>query len=317
MKNVVPRSRAIRIAVGGIAGLALPAQAQPALTKVRLGTAIVESYSEGAFAQAHGFLKQGGFDAEISVLPGGGAVTQGLLGGSFDFGITNSGSMANAHIRGLPVYCVAESGLYSTAAPTSVLVVAKDSPLRTAADLNGKTISLTTLRDLQQAAIMKWVDDNGGDSKTLKFVEVNNSDLVPSLQAKRTDASILLEPWITSSKNDVRIFAKPYDSVAKQLMISGWIVNKGFADANPGAVQRFADVMKATAQWVNRNRTASAETVASVTKIPLETVQQMNRVVFATSNDPKLIQPVIDVSAKYGFLPRSFPAQELFWPGIK
>jgi NitT/TauT family transport system substrate-binding protein len=317
MKNALTRSHAIRIAVGGLAGLALPAQAQPALTKVRLGTAIVESYSEGAFAQDHGFLKQGGFDAEITLLPGGGAVTQALLGGSFDFGITNSGSMANAHIRGLPVYCVVESGLYSTNAPTSILAVAKDSPFRTAADLNGKTISVTTLRDLQQAAIMKWVDDNGGDSKTLKFVEVNNSDLVPSMVAKRTDASILLEPWITSSKNDIRIFAKPYDAVAKQLMISGWIVNKSFADANPAAVQRFADTMKATAQWVNRNLKASAGTVATVTKIPIETVQQMNRVVFATSNDPKLIQPVIDVSAKYGFLPRTFDAKELFFPGVK
>ena len=37
----------------------------------------------------------------------------------------------------------------------------------------------------------------------------------------------------------------------------------------------------------------------------------MNRLTFAEQLDTKRIQPIIDASAKYGFLPKAFPAAEL------
>jgi hypothetical protein len=38
----------------------------------------------------------------------------------------------------------------------------------------------------------------------------------------------------------------------------------------------------------------------------------MTRLEFTDRLDPALIQPIIDVTARYGFLPQSFPAASLF-----
>jgi hypothetical protein len=54
--------------------------------------------------------------------------------------------------------------------------------------------------------------------------------------------------------------------------------------------------------------------MAEITKIPLPVIQKMARVDSATSAEADLIQPLIDVAAKYKQLPRAFPAKELFLP---
>ena len=307
------RSTSMALVAGMSALAACPAVAQ-APVKIRVGVAGVESFSQGAYAQEMGFYKQAGLDAEVTSLTNGGVITAAVIGGSLDFGTTNGGSMSNAFVRGIPLYCIAPSGLYTSASPTTVLVVAKDSPIRTAKDLTGKRVAVTTLHDLMQAAFMKWIDDNGGDSKSVTYPEIHNADLVPSLLAGRVDATALLEPQLTEEKDKIRVLAPAYDAIAKLLMISGWIVTKQYYENNRATVQKFIAVMKQTADWANKNQHDAGVVLAKLSKIPVEVVLKMNHNIFGTVNDPTLIQPTIDASAKYGFLPRSFPASQLFPP---
>ncbi len=307
------RSTALALAGAALAGAATPARAQTVPT-LRIGITSVESYAQGAYAQAMGFFAQAGLDADVQYLTNGSVVTAAVVGGSLDFGTTNCVSMANAYVHGFPLYCVAPSSLYTSASPTTVLVTLKDSPIRTAKDLNGKVLGITTLHDLMQASVMKWIDDNGGDSRTISYPEIHNADLMGALTAKRVDASILLEPQLTDNKDVVRILAKPYDAVASLLMISGWITTKSFYDANRATVAKFAAVMRQTADWANKNPNQAAEILARLSKIPLETVLKMNHNVWGTTLDPALIQPTIDASVKYGFLPHPFTASEMFPP---
>jgi len=307
------RSTILVLAGTAFAGTAIPASAQSPV-KIRVGVGVVESYSQGAYAQELGYYQAAGLDAEVQALVNGGAITAAVIGGSLDFGTTNGGSMANAYVHGLPIYCIAPSGMYTSASPTTVLVVAKDAPIVTAKDLNGKRVAVTTLHDLMQAAIQKWIDDNGGDSRSCSYVEIHNADLVQSILSKRVDASALLEPNLTNDRDKVRILSSPYDAVAKLLLISGWVTTRAYYDNNRATVAKFINVMRRTAEWANANPRTSAEILAKISKIPLETVLKMNHNIFGTTLDPAVIQPTIDASVKYGFLPHGFQASELFPP---
>jgi len=75
-------------------------------------------------------------------------------GGALDIGFSNTISIAAAHKRGLPFTFVAPASIYASSAPTSVLMVRKDSPMRTARDLNGKTIGANALKNIAQFA--RW-----------------------------------------------------------------------------------------------------------------------------------------------------------------
>ncbi len=55
--------------------------------------------------------------------------------------------------------------------------------------------------------------------------------------------------------------------------------------------------------------------MAELTNTPLAVMQKIRRVLSATTLDAALAQPLIDAAAKYGTIPRAFPAAEFFWSG--
>jgi NitT/TauT family transport system substrate-binding protein len=298
----------------GAAAFARPALGQ-SLTTIRIGTAPVESYALAVYATEHGFFKANGLDAQITILNGGGAVMSAIAGGALDLACANIGAQASAHVRGLPFSMVSPGGLYSSSSPTTVLAVAKASPLKVAKDLNGKTVGVSSLKDLQQASVMKWVDTNGGDSSTLKFIEIPVPEMAPALTANRLDAATLLEPSLTYAKNDIRVFGKCYDAITKSLMICTHFSSNDWLAKNPGPAKQFVTAMKQAAAWANKNPNEAAPILANLTKIPVETITQMNRVSFGETLEPATMQPIIDAVASYKFLAKSFPVTEMFWSG--
>lgn len=299
--------------LAGAAAAPRVASAQSAPTVIRLGTAPVESYALALYGVERGFFKAVNLDVQVTTFSGGGGVMSAAAGGALDVGCANVGAQANAHVHGLPFAMIAAGGNYSTTSPTTVLAVAKNSPYKTAKDLNGKTIGVSTLRDLQQASIMKWIDANGGDSSTLKFLEIPVPEMAPALTAGRLDGACELEPSLTYAKNDIRVFGKCYDAIAKTLTITTHFANKDWLDAHPAAAHAFIGALRTTAQWANKNQAAAGAILERVSKIPAETVGEMNRVVFGESLDAATIQPVIDATAQYKFLPKTFNVTEMFW----
>lgn len=289
------------------------ASAQAAPTVIRLGTAAVESYGLAYYGVARGFFKAANLDVQIQTFKGGGGIMSAAAGDALDMGCANVGAQANAFNKGLPFSMVAPGGLYSSKSPTTVLAIAKNAPYKTGKDLNGKTVGVSTLKDLQQVSVMKWVDENGGDSSTLKFLEIPVPAMAPALDAGRIDASCLLEPSLTFSKNDVKILGKCYDAIAKTLMITTHFANNAWLEKNPAAAHAFIGALKETAIWTNKNPAAAGVILAGITKIAPETIAQMHRVEYAESLDVATIQPVIDATAEYKFLPKTFNAAEMFW----
>ena len=299
--------------LAGAAAAPRVAAAQGAPTVIRLGTSPVESYALAFYGVDRGFFKAANLDVQLASFTGGGGVMTAAAGGALDMGCANVGAQANAHIHGLPFSMIAAGGNYSSNSPTTVLAVAKSAPLKTAKDLNGKTIGVSTLRDLQQASVMKWVDAGGGDSSTLKFLEIPVPEMAPALAAGRIDGACLLEPSLTFAKNETRIFGKCYDAISKSLTITTHFANNAWLDEHPAAAHAFIGALRTTAQWANKNQAAAATILERISKIPAATVGEMNRVQFGENLDPATIQPVIDATAEYKFLPKTFNVTEMFW----
>ena len=100
---------------------------------LRLATAPLDVSAEPYYAMEMGFFKRAGLsNVTLQTIPTGAAMTAAVAGGAIDIAISNIVSVAQAYQRNVPFTLVAPAGLYSSSAPTSILMVAKDSPLRTA-----------------------------------------------------------------------------------------------------------------------------------------------------------------------------------------
>jgi NitT/TauT family transport system substrate-binding protein len=312
----VKRSQFVALTAATAAGAVRPARAADAPV-LRASTGSVEEFALPYYAQQKGFFRDAGLNVDVTVIAGGGPVTQAVIGGALDFGVTNSGSMSSAHVRGLPIYWLCPGGIYSAPSPIAHLVVAKNSPIDSAAGLAGKVIGVSTVNDMVEAAAMLWIDKHGGDSRASKWYEIKSVEMAAAVEVGRLDAAIMVEPGYTNAKDRLKLIGLPYEAVnnGRPFQTAGVIANKTWADTNPDLARRVAQVMLHTADWANTHPAEEVALLAQLTKMDAAKIASYPRIPYATKYDPGLVQPVIDVIARYGFIPKAFPAAELRAPG--
>lgn len=271
---------------------------------VRVGVSNTDAAAQPLYARETGIFRRLGIEARMTGGMQGGPVIDAVKAGTIDVGFANIVSIATAIQRGDPVVLLAAGSVYDTRAPLTVIVQSPDSPLRTGRDLNGKTIEVPSARmDLATMATMAWIDEHGGDSKTVKFVAgIPLEQIAEALKAGKVDASELTEPHLSAQKRagTVRVLAPTYDAIAPHFLIGGWVASKAWVDAHPAAARRFAQAMRESAHWGNTHQTQSAPLLAAQLKVDPSVVLGMVRSEYGESLDAALIQPCLDVAAKYG-----------------
>lgn len=264
------------------------------------------------YAQDLGYFKAAGLDVRITDMTSSPAIVSAIASGAADVGFSVVGSAALARQRGLAVKFIAAGALYLASNPTAQLVGAKDTTIRTAADLNGKTVAVTGLADLTYYGTRAWIDKNGGDASSVKFVELPFPEMTPAVVQHRVDAAMIAQPFLTASAPDVKFIAPVDDAIAPRFMSTGWLAGEAWIAKNPEAAARFAAVMRQTAVWANAHQKESAQILMRYTKISPEVAATMNRVQYGLSLDPKLLQPPIDIASRYSKQTMS-AAADLIW----
>ncbi len=289
------------------------AQTAP-LETLRVGVLPAEICGGAFYGIDRGYFKRAGINVELQMFTNGNAIAAGLASGALDIGLSDVVSIMAAHARGLPLVYIAPSLLNTEKAPTFALIVAKDGPIHSAKDANGKTIAVNGLKNVSQLAFEAWVDNNGGDSKTIKWVEMP-FPVMPGAIAQGTVAGGLPpEPALSAAEAaGNRVVVMDHNAIAPAFLLSGWVTTRAWADAHRSAVKGFAAAIREAAVWANKNHDESAPILASYTKIPLEVVRKMRRGDFATEFVTGQVQPMIEAAAKYGIIDKSFPMSEIIY----
>lgn len=241
----------------------------------------------------------------------GAAILAAVSGGAVEFGNANSGSVAAAVLRGIPITIIADGGLYTAKHPTTLLCVRPDSPIKGPKDLIGKQIAVNGLKLVADAALEEWLSSGGVDPKNVSFIEMPFSVMQPLLESGRLDAAFIGEPVLSTVRSKVRIIGAPNDTVAPEFSYASYIAKVDWIANNREVAGRFAAVIRQTAEWANANQLASGRILAKYMKIPEALVSEMTRVQYATSLQVSHLQPSIDIMAKYGYIPRRVDASTL------
>jgi NitT/TauT family transport system substrate-binding protein len=314
------RMRRSTFAVSALAALGVSAarSARAAdLTKIQVGSALEDDVGVAIYAGASGIFARLGLDVNVVKIASGSAGAAAIAGGTLDFAKGSVIAAVTAHARGIPFVIVAPSTLYTVDHPVSGLLVRADSPIRTGSDLNGKTIGVASLVDSRILAIKAWVDQNGGDASTLKFIEVPSATIVAAIDTGRIDATAASDPTLFESlaTGRVRSIAEPNEAVAKRFVITAWFTTRDYAVRNTDVVRRFRTGLQSAAIYANAHPREMAAYIAPFTGIDEAKLRQWKRAQLASSLGPADIQPVIDVAAKYRFIDKAFPASEMIFSG--
>jgi NitT/TauT family transport system substrate-binding protein len=308
------RRTALAQLAAGAAAFAATRNARAAdMQTVHVASALSDDIAPLLYGIASGIFTRLGLDVHVQAANNGAAAAAAVLGGSLE--IAKSGTMAivTGHVRGVPLTAIWPAAISTTAAPICGLVARRSAGIATAKDCNGKIFTGASLQDLNQLAAMAWVDANGGDSKTMRFVEITSSATIPALEAGRIDGATVLNPILQVAMRtpSVKLLANPFDTISKHFCTSTWFTTRDYAAKNADVVRRFVNGLQEATRYEYAHQAQMAQYLAPFLHVDEAALAAFPRTTNGLALEAADYQPVIDLAARYGIIPKAFPAGEM------
>jgi len=268
------------------------------------------------YAQKAGLFRKHGIDAKIVGMGSGAAIYAGVIGGSADFGSGSLWPVYQAYIHGLPLRIIAPASIYSSKHPDGFLLVRKDAPIHEARDLNGKILGGDAVNDIGVVSTRAWVDQHGGDGKSLRTVELKQTEQLEALDSGRIDAVTLKPPYLTVAQQSgkFRVLGTPYDAVAPLFLLSCWVATVDYIAKNPDIVKGFVAGLMEAARYTNAHEAETIDLVAQFSGQDPGQLASGLRSTTAESITLAEMQAPLDFAYKWGVITQHFDLSGLLAP---
>lgn len=280
---------------------------------IRIGAGPDDTSMPLIYAASAGLFQKAGLNVELDKLAGAAAVAAALAGGSLEIGKASALSVVTAHAKGLPFTIIGSIATYSSSDPDFGLIVMADSPIKTAADLAGKTLAAVSLQDMSTIATYAWLSQRGVDPTSLHFIEMPASATLAAMEQGRVTGSTIYEPMLSAatSTGKVRVIGAPYDAIGKHFAGGVLIANPAWVAGHRDLIDRFLRVMRQAGAYVASHEDEMGPILANYIGVDPATMMKTHHEGRQVTITPADLQPVIDVAAKYHVIDKPFPAADL------
>ena len=175
---------------------------------------------------------------------GGSVIVAAVVSGAQRIGFSNNTSLLIAAGKGLPLRIVA-AGNQAADGDYAAIFARAGGPIRSAADLAGKSIAVNNLNNVGSLSINAALQASGVDITRVKFVEIPFPEMAAALTQRRVDAVWAVEPFVGAVKaaGGARIVLRPYPLIAAHFPVASYFTSDSYAASEPGVVDRFRQAM--------------------------------------------------------------------------
>jgi len=270
------------------------------LDAISVGLGLIESHAEGYYAQERGFFTKHGLNVTLKQLRNGATIAAAVASGDLQAGCSTILQLVQARGRNVPFALIAAGAVHDgRIAHTDALAVAAASHITTVKDLNGKIVAVSTLNGLDQLVTAALVDKYGGDSSTLKFVELSPPSMLEALAQGRIDAASMENPELAEAGTRIRSLGDGEDAIAQRFVTTAWFTNADWLAKNASIAQRFAQAIFDAGTWANANPAGAALLLQKYLHFTEARATQR----FATRNIQSEIAPLAQAAVNYKFAP--------------
>jgi NitT/TauT family transport system substrate-binding protein len=311
--DIARRNFLTKIAVG-IAGLSLAPDMTWAQVKTKLGYMKIVDNAAMFMAMDRGFFKAEGLELEPVPMAGGAVIVQGVNSGDLQFGWTNVISLYQAYVEGFDFKLIAGGATnLRSSNETHAIEVLKDSLIKRAKDLEGKTVAVNTLNNIVQLMAMAWVDKNGGSSAKVKFIELPFPQMEAALVAGKVDAISVQEPFaaVAARKPQIRVLANPWGDVVPKFLIASWFASEKWVQKNRGTAEAFVRAVNRGMDAIHSDKEGARAAMIKWAGLKPDMVGKMGLPLFDKTLSEKDLQATIDLTFKYKLISRRIKAREV------
>ncbi|MGC3984284.1 MAG: sulfonate ABC transporter substrate-binding protein [Pseudorhodoferax sp.] len=270
LRHFVAALLAVAVIALAVGLLSMPVQAQQR-PELRIG--YQKSASLFVLQKAQGTLEKRlaplGFGVKWVEFPAGPQLLEGLNVGAVDVGYVGEAPPIFAQAAGARFVYI---GVDPAAPRAEAILVARDSPIQSVADLKGKKVALNKGSNVHYL-LVKQLEKHG-----LKFGDIQPVYLAPAdgraaFESRNVDAWVIWDPFQAAAEKatGARVLADGTPGVVNNYQY--YLGERGFVQKHPKVVQAlFADAVE-QGIWLKKNLRQAAELIAPLQGLPVDVVE--------------------------------------------
>jgi len=231
-------------------------------------------------------------------------VVPAVMSGDNQIGFSNVTSIMNGTAQNLPLKPIA-AGVAGAATEDEAwdALLAPKGGVTDLKQLEGKKVSVNTLKNLPEVAVRNSLEKAGVDLSKVEFVEIPFPDVPAALEAKRVDAAFAVEPFVGASvAAGATPLAAPFEQLAPDLTIAEYFTTEQYAKENADVVERFKRAMNKSLDFAQQNPDEVRRIITTYTKTPAEAAAKMALPTWGAEVNADAMDTLIEASKKYGVL---------------
>ena len=259
--------------VSGLATVAAPVFAENKVTStLRIG---YQKYGPLTILKGTGALEKRlaplGIDVKWTEFTAGPQLLEGLNVGSIDFGTTGEAPPIFAQAAGADLVYVANE----PAAPGGeAIVVPKNSPLKSVADLKGKKIVLNKGSNVHYL-LVKVLEKAGIAYRDVETIFLPPAEARAAFERGSVDAWVIWDPYLAAAEKQLgaRIIVDGKGAVSNHQF---YLAARPYAQKHPEVLKLLIEELARTDDWVLQNVKQTTTIFSAQTGLPADVVEQSN-----------------------------------------
>lgn len=228
-------------------------------TEVNIGYFNNVTHAQALLMKADGSLENSmGEDVHLNwtAFNAGPAEVEALFAGDIDIGYIGPVPAISANVKSKGDVVILSSSTQGGA----VLIIGKDSGIKSVADLSGKTVAIPQIGNTQHLCLLDLLNENGLKPVTeggdVNVTAVANADVANMMERGDIDAALVPEPWGATLLEKGAELLMDYDEIYMngQYDVAVVVVRKEFMEAHPDLVEKFLQEHEAATEKINNER---------------------------------------------------------------
>lgn len=258
-------------------------------------------------------LAEQGVEVKWTEFPGGPQLLEGLNVGSVDFGVTGETPPVFAQAAGADLLYVA----HEPPAPTGeAILVPKDSPIKSVAELKGKKVALNKGSNVHYL-LVRALEDAGLKYGDITPVYLPPADARAAFERGSVDAWVIWDPFQSAAEKQLQARSLR-DGTGLVDNHQFYLATRSYAEQHPQVIGTLVEEIRGVGEWVKGNLDEATSQVAPLIGLSPEiTRQAVERqgygAQFITPDVVEAQQKIADTFTELKLIPKKLSIKDVIW----
>ncbi|WP_410319053.1 ABC transporter substrate-binding protein [Methanobrevibacter sp.] len=269
-------------------------------------------------AEKQGLYEKKGIKVELVQFNNGGDLMTAMASGQVDVGYVGIAPVLSSVAKGVPVKVIS-----SAQTEGSGIVVTKDSGIKSAADLKGKSIATPGEASIQHVLLSNYLDKNGLSIKDLNVSAMKVPSMNDALKTKQIDGIITFQPYVSIAENDTNnVVLENSSGILPNHPCCVVVASDDFIKNHENETKNIIEIHNESTKFINDN-IKSGNTSEVVKLLPEDIVSNADLEALSLKSFPFIsglddgfkadVDSFQNLEVKLGILNSTVPQDKLYW----